>query len=245
MPTGPSALDLLSRGTIEVKGRMPGASNVTLLVECALGEDAALAIYKPRRGERRLWDFPPGLWKRELAAYVLSEALGWGLVPLTVPRDGPHGEGSLQLFIHADFEQHYFSLVEDAAHHDTLRRICLFDLVTNNADRKSGHCLLVPDDRIYAIDNGLTFHAEPKLRTVIWDFGEEPIAPRCRRICAACWPTICRPPSPSCSIPTSSARSSAARADSPRGAVSGGHERHALPLAADLIVPLPSGERAG
>jgi uncharacterized repeat protein (TIGR03843 family) len=175
MSTGPTALDLLSRGTIEVKGRMPASSNVTLLVECTLGEDTALAVYKPRKGERRLWDFPPGLWKRELAAYVLSEALGWGIVPLTVPREGPHGEGSLQLFVHADFEQHYFSLMEDAAYHDTLRRICLFDLLTNNADRKSGHCLLGPERRIFAIDNGLILHVDPKLRTVIWDFAGEPI----------------------------------------------------------------------
>jgi uncharacterized repeat protein (TIGR03843 family) len=175
MPTGPTALDLLSRGTIEVKGRMPASSNVTLLVECTLKGGAALAVYKPRKGERRLWDFPPGLWKREVAAYLLSEVLRWGLVPLTVPRDGPHGEGSLQLFIHADFGQHYFSLLEDAAHHDALRRICLFDLLANNADRKSGHCLLGPDGRIFAIDNGLVFHVDSKLRTVIWDFAGEPI----------------------------------------------------------------------
>ena len=96
-------------------------------------------------------------------------------MPLTVSRDGPHGEGSLQLFVHADFEQHYFSLMEDAAHHHTLRRICLFDLLTNNADRKSGHCLLGPEGRIFAIDNGLILHVDPKLRTVIWDFAGEPI----------------------------------------------------------------------
>jgi uncharacterized repeat protein (TIGR03843 family) len=175
MPRGPTAHDLLCRGDIEVKGRMPASSNVTLLVECSLGEDRALAVYKPRKGERRLWDFPPGLWKREVAAYLLSEALGWGIVPLTVPREGPHGEGSLQLFIHADFEQHYFSLLENAAHHDTLRRICLFDLLTNNADRKSGHCLLGPEGEIFAIDNGLILHEDPKLRTVIWDFAGEPV----------------------------------------------------------------------
>ena len=173
----PTALDLLTRGAIEVKGRMPASSNVTLLVDCTLGKDSALAVYKPRKGERRLWDFPPGLWKREVAAYLLSEALGWGLVPLTVPREGPHGEGSLQLFIHADFEQHYFTLLDDAAHHDALRRICLFDLLTNNADRKSGHCLLGPEGQIFAIDNGLTFNADEKLRTVIWDFAGEPIPP--------------------------------------------------------------------
>jgi len=171
------ALDLLARGDITVKGRMPRSSNATFLVELALDGATALAVYKPERGERPLWDFPPGLFRREIAAYLLSEALGWGLVPPTAPRgDAPMGEGSLQLFVPADFRQHYFTLVESDEHRETLRRICLFDLVANNADRKSGHCLLVPDDRIYAIDNGLTFHAEPKLRTVIWDFGEEPIA---------------------------------------------------------------------
>ena len=170
------ALDLLARGEITLKGRMPRSSNATFLVELALDGATALAVYKPARGERPLWDFPPGLYRREIAAYLLSEALGWGLVPPTTPRDGPHGEGSLQLFVPADFRQHYFTLLEVPEHRASLRRICLFDLLANNADRKSGHCLLVPDDRIYAIDNGLTFHVEPKLRTVIWDFGEEPIA---------------------------------------------------------------------
>ena len=177
MSDGPTALDLLSRGEIEVKGRMPDSSNITLLVECALDGASTLAVYKPRKGERRLWDFPPGLWKREVAAYLLSEALDWGLVPLTIPRDGPHGEGSLQLFIHADFAQHYFSLLDEPAHHDTLKRICAFDLLANNTDRKSGHCLLGADGRVYAIDNGLCFHAEAKLRTVIWEFGGEPVPP--------------------------------------------------------------------
>lgn len=172
-----TALDVLSRGEVTMKGRMPRSSNATFLVELALDDATALAVYKPERGERPLWDFPPGLYRREIAAYLLSEALGWGLVPPTAPREGPLGEGSLQLFVPADFRQHYFTLLEAAEHRETLQRICLFDLVANNADRKSGHCLLVPDDRIYAIDNGLTFHAEPKLRTVIWDFGEEPIAP--------------------------------------------------------------------
>ena len=170
-------LRLLRDGDITVKGRMPRSSNATFLVELALDAATALAVYKPERGERPLWDFPPGLYRREIAAYLLSEALGWALVPPTAPRDGPLGEGSLQLFVAADFRQHYFTLLEADEHRETLQRICLFDLVANNADRKSGHCLLVPGDRIYAIDNGLTFHAEPKLRTVIWDFGEEPIAP--------------------------------------------------------------------
>jgi len=171
------ALDLLTRGEVTLKGRLPRSSNATFLVELALDGATALAVYKPEQGERPLWDFPPGLFRREIAAYLLSEALGWGLVPPTAPREGPYGEGSLQLFVPADFRQHYFTLLEQAEHREALQRICLFDLVVNNADRKSGHCLYVPDDRIYAIDNGLTFHAESKLRTVIWDFGEEPIAP--------------------------------------------------------------------
>ncbi len=171
-----SALDLLTRGEVTLKGRMPRSSNATFLVELALDGATTLAVYKPEQGERPLWDFPPGLFRREIAAYLLSEALGWGLVPPTAPREGPYGEGSLQLFVPADFREHYFTLLEQAEHREALQRICLFDLVINNADRKSGHCLYVPDDRIYAIDNGLTFHAESKLRTVIWDFGEEPIA---------------------------------------------------------------------
>ena len=171
------AVDVLTRGALTVKGRLPWSSNATFLVEARLDGATALGVYKPERGERPLWDFPRGLYRRELAAWHLSEALGWGLVPLTVPRDGPHGEGSVQLFIAADFEQHYFTLREENRHHDRLRRICAFDLITNNADRKSGHCLLGEDGTIYAIDNGLCFHVEPKLRTVIWDFADEPLPP--------------------------------------------------------------------
>jgi uncharacterized repeat protein (TIGR03843 family) len=167
--------DLLTRGDITVKGRLPRSSNITFLVEVCLDGAVARAVYKPERGERPLWDFPPGLFVRELAAYHLSEALGWGLVPLTIRREGPHGEGSLQLFIRADFSQHYFTLRDDRAHHAQLQRICAFDLIANNADRKGGHCLLAPDRKIYAVDNGLCFHVDPKLRTVIWDFGGSPI----------------------------------------------------------------------
>jgi uncharacterized repeat protein (TIGR03843 family) len=166
---------LLTRGDVTLKGRLPRSTNATFLVEVTLDGTCALAVYKPERGERPLWDFPPGLFKRELAAYHLSEALGWGLVPLTVRREGPYGEGSLQEFVHADFTQHYFTLAEDAAHRERLVRICAFDLVANNADRKSGHCLLGPDGRIWAIDNGLCFNVDPKLRTVIWEFAGEPL----------------------------------------------------------------------
>ena len=171
-----AALELLARGEVAVRGRMPWASNATFLAEVCLDADTALAVYKPERGERPLWDFPPGLYKREVAAYELSEALGWGLVPPTVCRDtGPYGEGSLQLFVPSDFEQNYFTLREQAQHRDRLERICLFDLIANNADRKGGHCLYGEDGAIYAIDHGLTFHAELKLRTVIWDFGGDAI----------------------------------------------------------------------
>lgn len=176
MAAGP-VVDVLARGTLTLKGRLPCSSNATFLVEATLGGTSALGVYKPERGERALWDFPRGLHRREVAAWHLSEALGWALVPLTVPREGPYGEGSVQRFVHADFEQHYFTLREDERHHDRLRRICAFDLIANNADRKSGHCLLGEDGVVYAIDNGLCFHVEPKLRTVIWDFAEEPIPP--------------------------------------------------------------------
>ena len=154
---------------------MPASSNAIFLADVACNGITVQAVYKPLRGERPLWDFPPGLFRREVAAYALSEALAWGLVPPTIERDGPYGEGSFQLFVNADFAQHYFTLRQDPTHVERLQRLCLFDLVANNADRKSGHCLLGPDGRIYAIDNALTFHAEPKLRTVIWDFGGEPI----------------------------------------------------------------------
>jgi uncharacterized repeat protein (TIGR03843 family) len=171
----PAALALLARGEITLKGRMPWSSNATFLAEVACDGTTALAVYKPGRGERPLWDFPPNLFRREVAAYVLSEALGWGLVPPTLEREGPLGEGSLQLFIAADFDQHYFTLREVSEHRPRLAQICCFDLLANNADRKGGHCLIGEDGRIWAIDNGLCFNTEPKLRTVIWDFAGDPI----------------------------------------------------------------------
>ena len=156
---------------------MPWSSNATFLAEVRCGDDALLAVYKPLRGERPLWDFPSGLYRREIAAYRLSELLGWGLVPETIERDdAPLGEGSLQRFVEADFEQHYFTLYEDEANHDVLRRMCAFDLVANNTDRKSGHCLVTPaDGRIYGIDNGLCFSTHAHVRTVIWEFGGEEV----------------------------------------------------------------------
>ncbi|HVE94084.1 MAG TPA: SCO1664 family protein [Acidimicrobiales bacterium] len=166
---------MLAEGEVTVEGRLPWSSNATLLVSVAHGDDCLRAVYKPERGERPLWDFPPGLWRREIAAYAVSEALGWSIVPETVARtDGPFGEGSLQLFLEdADQQLHYFNLLDDPAHHDDLRRIAVFDLLINNADRKGGHCLRTADGRIYGIDHGLGFRTQPSLRTVIWDFGGE------------------------------------------------------------------------
>jgi uncharacterized repeat protein (TIGR03843 family) len=167
---------LLERGELVLQGRMPWSSNRTFLVELCLEGTTGHAVYKPGRGERELWDFPPRIYRREVAAYELSNTLGWDLVPTTVERDdAPMGPGSLQWFVDADFEQHYFTLIEDARWREQLQRVCVFDLVANNTDRKSGHCLLDADGHIWAIDNGLSFHAEFKLRTVIWEFGGEPI----------------------------------------------------------------------
>ncbi len=167
-------VDILTGGDIEILGRMPWSSNATFLVEAVLDDRTARGIYKPHAGERPLWDFPDGLYRREVAAYELSAALGWLVVPLTIERDDvPHGVGSLQRFIDADFEQHYFTMLEDDATHDQLRRMAVFDFISNNTDRKGGHCLIDCDGHIWGIDNGLSFHAEFKLRTVIWDFGGE------------------------------------------------------------------------
>lgn len=167
-------LDVLSTGDIDVEGRMPDSSNGTFLVTVTLGDDSLRAIYKPLRGERPLWDFPSGLYRREVAAYRLSEAMGFGLVPLTIEHDGPAGVGSLQQFVEADFREHYFTLFESRPQlHDQFRRLAAFDIVANNTDRKSGHCLVDADERVWAIDNGLCFSADFKLRTVIWEFGGE------------------------------------------------------------------------
>ena len=173
-----AALDILRSGQVEVLGRMPWSSNATLLVEVRHEGTCLRAVYKPRRGERPLWDFPAGLDRREVAAYELSAWLGWDVVPETVLRDDdalPFGVGSLQRFVPFDVEAHYFTLLEDPARHGALRTIGCFDLLANSADRKGGHCLAGDDGRIWAVDNGLTFHCDPKLRTVIWDFASESI----------------------------------------------------------------------
>ena len=242
--TTEQALAVLDTGEISMVGRMPWSSNATFLVDVdAPGEldFPVQAVYKPMRGERRLWDFPPGLHRRERACFLLSEALGWGLVPPTIIRDGPLGEGSLQLFVLADFEHHYFTIRQIDSLGLPLRRLCAFDFVSNATDRKSGHVLLrqlgcdeatsfgndaegpllppgnlpssdapssdLPSDdlspgsappsdspssdlsssdlppsdattQIFAIDNGLSFHSDFKLRTVLWDYSGEPL-PQC------------------------------------------------------------------
>ncbi len=172
-----TALEELATRDISVVGRLPWSSNLTFLV--ALEADGAApipAVYKPASGEQALWDFPDGLYRREVAAYAVSEALGWGLVPPTVARDdGPFGPGSLQLFVEADYEQHYFTLLEEGGHEPTLKMLCAFDVAINNADRKSGHVLQGSDGRLWAIDHGLCFHHRHKLRTVIWDFADEEV----------------------------------------------------------------------
>ena len=175
-----AVLDHLSTGDVTIEGRMPWSSNGTFLVQVSVGGIELPAVYKPVRGERPLWDFPAGLYRREVAAYRLSEAMGLGLVPPTIVRsDGPLGEGSLQLFVPADFEQHYFTLHETRGDlHPAMQDICLFDLLANNTDRKSGHVLLGLDGRLWAIDNGLCFAEEFKLRTVIWEFGGDPLPDR-------------------------------------------------------------------
>ena len=166
----------LEHGDITIIGRMPHSSNATFLVSVQCGETSFQAIYKPLRGERPLWDFEPGLHRREIAAYMLSQAMGINMVPPTVLREGPLGEGSLQHFIDADVEQHYFTIFEQREDlHDQLRAMCVFDIVANNTDRKAGHCLLGLDDKVWGIDHGVCFAADFKLRTVIWEFGGEPL----------------------------------------------------------------------
>ncbi len=175
-PDDPGMAELLERGEMDVLGLMPWSSNGTYLVQLRRGDQHAPAIYKPGRGERPLWDFPEALWKREVATYELSEQLGFGLVPTTVARHAaPMGPGSVQAFVPAQFSEHYFTLRERDELAAVLRRLCAFDLVANSADRKGGHCLIDLAGRIWAIDNGLTFHEEFKVRTVLWDFAGEPI----------------------------------------------------------------------
>jgi len=179
-PINPSDIQkfviLLRDGVItDAHGLLPWGSNFTYLMRLSIDGHDEKAIYKPRHGERPLWDFPDGsLCRRELAAFEVSEALGWHIVPPTVLRDGPHGLGMVQSYIDHDPNQHYFTFGDGFK--AQLRRIALFDHLINNADRKGGHCLLDGAGRIWAIDHGISFHAQPKLRTVIWEFAGEEIS---------------------------------------------------------------------
>ncbi len=173
-------VEVLTQGKMKEQGLLPYSSNHSFLITVegtVEGKELTLpAVYKPRRGESPLWDFEWGtLCLRETAAYTISSALGWNLVPPTVLRDGTRGLGSVQLYIANDDSEHYFTVQDDARFAGALRRLALFDYVVNNADRKSGHCLIGDDGRLWAIDHGICFHTEYKLRTVIWEFSNEPI----------------------------------------------------------------------
>lgn len=171
-------LEMLVKGEMQIEGALPYSSNYTLLTSVEYQGLRALGVYKPRRGERPLWDFPRGtLYRREVAAYLVSQALGFDFVPPTVLRDGPYGIGALQLFIENDEESHLFTMLKEGGFEDVILRLTVFDCLINNADRKSGHCLKGFDGRLWAIDHGICFHHEYKLRTVLWDFVGQPFPP--------------------------------------------------------------------
>ena len=171
----PTVINVLQYGDITIKGKFVWGSNYTFLAEVSQNGDKILSVYKPSRGERPLWDFPPSsLARREAAAYLVSEALGWELVPPTVYRKkAPIGPGSLQLYIDHDPEVHYFNMSKVDL--QNLRPVVLFDLLINNADRKGSHLLFDESHHLWLIDHGICFHADDKLRTVIWDFAGESI----------------------------------------------------------------------
>ena len=172
-----AALHLLSEGQMVLEGRILAASNASFLGTVRLEGDTLTCVYKPVRGERPLDDFPDGtLWKRERAAYLVSEAAGWNIVPPTVTReDGPFGAGMAQLWIDVDETADVWAIVNRPD--ERLRRIALFDAAVNNADRKGGHLLPTAVGELYGVDHGICFAAEPKLRTILWDWRGEPIAP--------------------------------------------------------------------
>jgi hypothetical protein len=180
-------LHILQTGAMEIEGVLPWSSNYAFLVTISHDGVELPAVYKPRRGERPLWDFPAGtLHLREKAAYIISEELGWKLVPPTVVRDGEYGQGSVQLYIEHDPNHHYFVLEGDPTYRIPLQKMALLDVAINNADRKGGHVMVekksndldkmvLEPDRIWGIDHGICFHEDYKLRTVIWEFAGEQI----------------------------------------------------------------------
>ncbi len=176
MQSSPSeVLEILERGSLETVGLLPYSSNYTFLAMACLSGVEIKTVYKPRRGERPLWDFPRGtLAPREVAAFLVSEAGGWNVVPPTVMRtDAPMGEGSVQLFISHDPERHYFVLADERL--NDFPELAAFDIVINNADRKGGHVIEDAEGKLWAVDHGLTFNLEDKLRTVIWEFAGDPL----------------------------------------------------------------------
>ncbi|MBJ6617328.1 SCO1664 family protein [Streptomyces sp. I4(2020)] len=198
--TDPAAAELLVRGELTVRGRIREASNAALYCTVTHEDREAACVYKPVAGERPLWDFPDGtLAGREAAAYEVSRATGWDLVPPTVLRDGPYGEGMCQLWIEAGPGAELLALVDGEepgpgwkaigfaevgegrtallvhADDDRLRRLSVLDAVINNADRKGGHLLPTADGRLYGIDHGVTFNTENKLRTLLWGWAGEPL----------------------------------------------------------------------
>jgi uncharacterized repeat protein (TIGR03843 family) len=206
-PDDAAARELLAHGELTVRGRVREASNAVLYCEVERDGRRAACVYKPVAGERPLWDFPDGnLARREVAAYELSRATGWDLVPATVLRDGPYGEGMCQLWIEADPDVELLALVEGDepgagwkaigfaevgegrpalfVHADDprLRRLAVLDAVMNNADRKGGHLLPTAGGRLYAIDHGVTFHREDKLRTLLWGWAGEPLTAEARSV---------------------------------------------------------------
>jgi uncharacterized repeat protein (TIGR03843 family) len=169
-PTDRGVLEGLRDGRLEVVGRLTDASNATFLVSI---DDVGQAVYKPIRGERPLDDFPPrSLANREVAAFLLSEATGWGVVPPSVMRDGPFGRGMVQQWIELDDDEDVLQMV--VAVDNRLRQMCVFDVLANNADRKGGHILPTLDGHVYGCDHGICFASEPKLRTILWGWrGQE------------------------------------------------------------------------
>lgn len=169
------AIALLTAGSIEIEGRLLDASNATLYCSASLDGVVAACVYKPVSGERPLWDFPDGtLAEREVAAYELSAVSGWEVVPPTVYREGPLGPGMVQLWIDTDDDADILTMVR-RGRSERLREISVYDAVINNADRKGGHLLPTKSGRVYGIDHGVTFSAEPKLRTLLWQWAGQPL----------------------------------------------------------------------
>lgn len=175
MPTSAVALAILRDGSIgECRPIMAGYNSTFLIEICHDDGQSLFGVYKPVRGETPLWDFPhETLYKRECLAYEVSRALGWDIVPITITREGPYGVGSVQRFVHAQRGRHYFNLVEE--HQPAMMLVAIFDCLINNVDRKGGHVLIDHEGRLWGIDHGLSFLAEHKMRTVMWDLEEKPM----------------------------------------------------------------------